>query len=35
MYKVTTTNRFDKDILICKKRGYDMSLLSDAVSILA
>ena len=35
MYKVKSTNKFDKDVLICKKRGYDMSLLSEVVSILA
>jgi len=35
MYKVSTTNRFEKNILRCKKRNYDMSLLSEAVSILA
>ena len=35
MYKVSTTNRFEKDLLRCKKRNYDMSLLSEAVSILA
>jgi len=35
MYKVRTTNQFDKDILTCKKRGYDMSLLSEVVFLLA
>ena len=35
MYKVSTTNKFEKDLLRCKKRNYDMALLSEAVSILA
>jgi len=35
MYKVSTTHRFEKDLLRCKRRNYDMSLLSEAVSILA
>jgi len=35
MYNVFTTNRFEKDIIRCKKRNYDMSLLSDVVFILA
>jgi len=35
MYKVFTTNRFEKDLLRCKKRNYDMTLLSNVVSILA
>ncbi len=35
MYKVYTTNRFEKDLLRCKKRNFKMSLLSEAVSILA
>ena len=35
MYKVSTTNKFEKDLLRCKKRNCNMSLLSEAVSILA
>ena len=35
MYQVFTTHRFEKDLLRCKKRKYDMLLLSEAVSILA
>lgn len=35
MYKVTTTNRFEKAVLRCKKRNYDMSLLAEVVSTLA
>jgi mRNA interferase YafQ len=35
MYKVSTTNQFKKALSQCKKRNYNMSLLSEAVSILA
>jgi len=35
MYKVITTKKFEKALLRCKKRNYDMSLLSEAVNILA
>jgi len=35
MYNVFTTNKFEKDLIRCKRRNYDMSLLSEAVSILA
>ena len=35
MYKVITTNRFEKDLARCKKRNYNMALLSETISILA
>ena len=35
MNKITTTRRFDKDAAKCKKRGYDMLLLMEAMSLLA
>ena len=35
MYKITTTRRFEKDVLLCKKRGLDLMLLKEAMSILA
>ena len=35
MYKITTTRRLDKDAAKCKKRGYDMLLLMEAMSLLA
>lgn len=35
MYKITTTNRFEKEVKICKKRGYDMDLLHKAMTLLA
>ena len=34
MYKVKTTNGFDKDILRCKKRGLNLDFLKEVVSIL-
>jgi mRNA interferase YafQ len=27
MYKIYTTNRFEKDLKLCKKRNYDLNLL--------
>ena len=27
MYTITTTNKFDKSLKLCKKRNYDLSLL--------
>lgn len=35
MYAIITTNRFEKEMKLCKKRGYDMALLQTAISILA
>lgn len=35
MYKITTTNRFEKNVEHCKKRGYNMELLRTAISLLA
>ncbi len=35
MYTITTTNRFEKEIKICIKRGYDMSLLQTVMTLLA
>jgi mRNA interferase YafQ len=35
MYRVQTTNRFEKDAALCKKRGLNMSLLRDVMSLLA
>ncbi len=34
MYKVKTTRQFDKEVKLCKKRGYDLSKLEEVVSIL-
>ena len=35
MYHITTTNRFEKNVEQCKKRGYNMELLRKALSLLA
>ena len=35
MYKITTTNKFEKQVKICIKRGYDISLLKKAIQLLA
>ena len=32
MYNVSTTNRFDKDLKRCMKRGLNMQLIYDAIS---
>ena len=32
MYNVSTTNRFDKDLKRCLKRGLNMQLIYDAIS---
>lgn len=34
MYKVITTNQFEKNVRLCEKRGYDMSLLYDVMKLL-
>ena len=35
MYQITTTRRFEKAVLLCKKRGLDLKSLKEAISILA
>ena len=35
MYSIVTTNRFDKEVNRCIKRAYDISLLKEAMQILA
>ncbi len=35
MYTIKTTNRFEKEVKLCKKRGYDMSLLRRVMELLA
>ena len=34
MYKIYTTNRFEKDLKLCKKRNFDLSLLKKAIDLL-
>jgi|GEM_PF-2435549 mRNA-degrading endonuclease YafQ of YafQ-DinJ toxin-antitoxin module len=35
MYIIQTTNRFEKDVLRCEKRGFNLALLKEAMLILA
>lgn len=35
MYKIVTTGKFKKDLKLAKKRGYNLSLLSVVVDMLA
>lgn len=35
MYRITTTNKFEKQVKICIKRGYDISLLKNVMQLLA
>jgi mRNA interferase YafQ len=34
MYKIYTTNRFEKDLKLCKKRNYDLTLLKKVIDLL-
>jgi mRNA interferase YafQ len=34
-YKVIPSRRFEKDLKRCKKRGYNMQLIKDAIVLLA
>ncbi len=34
-YKIIPSKRFEKDIKRCKKRGYNMQLIKDAIVLLA
>lgn len=35
MYTIITTNRFEKELKLCKKRGYNMELIQKVISILS
>lgn len=35
MYKITTTNRFEKSLKLCKKRNYNLDLLKEVIDLLA
>uniref|UniRef100_UPI00404A0C0C type II toxin-antitoxin system YafQ family toxin n=1 Tax=Flavobacterium sp. TaxID=239 RepID=UPI00404A0C0C len=35
MYKILTTNRFEKSLKLCKKRNYDLSILKEVIDLLA
>ena len=34
MYRIVTTGRFDKAVLLCQKRGLDLKVLKEVMSIL-
>jgi mRNA interferase YafQ len=34
MYKIVTTKRFEKEVMICIKRGFDISHLKEVMKIL-
>jgi mRNA interferase YafQ len=34
MYKIYTTNRFEKDLKLCKKRNYNLNLLKEVIDLL-
>lgn len=34
MYIIEYTNQFSKDLKLCKKRGYDLSLIRTVISLL-
>lgn len=34
MYKIKTTNKFEKDFVLCYKRNYDLSFLKLVISTL-
>ncbi|MCB9033489.1 MAG: type II toxin-antitoxin system YafQ family toxin [Chitinophagales bacterium] len=34
MYQINSTNQFEKDVKLCKKRGYKMELLLQTILIL-
>lgn len=35
MYTIITTNRFEKELKLCEKRGYNMELIQKVISILS
>jgi len=35
MYKIVTTKRFEKEVKLCIKRGYDILLLKNVMTFLA
>jgi mRNA interferase YafQ len=34
MYSIEFTNKFKKDVKLCQKRGYDLSVLRNAIDLL-
>ena len=35
MYEIKTTTKFEKDLKLIKKRGYDLKLLKEVIEILS
>lgn len=35
MFTIKTTNRFEKDVKLCQKRGYDLNLLKEVMLLLS
>lgn len=35
MYTIKTTRQFDKEVKLCKKRGYDLSKLEEVMTLLS
>jgi mRNA interferase YafQ len=35
MYTIQTTNRFEKEVLLCQKRGFNLAELKQAMKILS
>ena len=35
MYKIKTTTKFEKDLKLIKKRGYDLKLLKEVINMLS
>ena len=34
MYKIYTTNQFEKDLKLCEKRNYNLNLLKEVIDLL-
>jgi len=34
VYQLTTTNKFNKSLKLCKKRGYDLTVLQHVIDLL-
>ena len=35
MYRIKTSRKFDRALVVCSKRGYDMKIVKNALEILA
>ena len=34
MYKIYTTNRFEKDLKLCKKRNFNLQMIKEVIDLL-